>query len=160
MYITVVVLGALLGLAASAPTAGPDPQAVPNNQDIQIESLNYAGSGCPANSVAPSLSDDRTLLTLAFDKYIAQSGHNIPPTDNRKNCQLTLKLRYPAGFQYSVFTADYRGYASIKANATGTCKTTYYFSGSQQQVNTPLFRAPILTELCWFLHCGPSLKIF
>lgn len=135
MRFTAVALVALLGLAAAAPVADPEPQLVPSGEDIRIESINYAGTGCPAGSVATSLTDDKTLLTLAFDKYTAQSGPHIQPVENRKNCQLTLKLKYPHGFQYSIFTADYRGFAAIKKGSTGTCKSTYYFSGMQQQVS-------------------------
>ncbi|EON65871.1 hypothetical protein W97_05113, partial [Coniosporium apollinis CBS 100218] len=57
------------------------------------------------------------------------------PVENRKNYQLTLKLKYPHGFQYSIFTADYCGFAAIKKGSTGTCKSTYYFSGMQQQAS-------------------------
>ena len=151
MRCTAILLGALMSLAAAAPAAEPEPQFVTKGKDITIQSLNYAGTGCPAGSVAPTLSDDKTLLTLGFDKYVAQSGPNSPASDQRKNCQLTLKLRYPNGLQYSIFTADYRGYASLRKGSTGTCKSTYYFGGSQQQVRFFLAH-PSYLVLRLYLH--------
>ena len=52
-------------------------------------------------------------MTLIFDSYVADQGKDIPVTENRKNCQLNIDLLYPPGFQYSVFSADYRGYVAL-----------------------------------------------
>lgn len=86
-------------------------------------------------SVAGQLASDQSTLTLAYDRFVAQAGSGIQPAENRKNCQLNVKLTYPSGWQFSVFKADYRGYASIPSGATGTCKATYYFSGENKQVS-------------------------
>jgi hypothetical protein len=80
------------------------------------------------------ISDDRSIVTLIFDSYIASTGPGIALTEQRKNCQLNVDIQYPGGFQYSVLSADYRGYASIQKGVTGTLKSTYYFSGQQAQV--------------------------
>jgi hypothetical protein len=45
-----------------------------------------------------------------------------------------LKLKYPSGFQYSIFGADYRGYVSLEKGVKGTVQSTYYFSGQSNQV--------------------------
>jgi hypothetical protein len=138
MHFTTILAFAIPLLAAAVPAALPDgPEdfaAKPNPSDIQIASITYGGNGCPAGSVGSALSDDRTTLTLLFDKYIAQSGPSLTAADQRRSCQLNLKLRYPNGYQYSIFTADFRGYAYIAKRSVGTCKSTYYFSGSQTQV--------------------------
>jgi hypothetical protein len=68
-------------------------------------------------------------FTLIFDDYVASIGPGVAITESRKNCQLDIDLQYPSGFQYSVFNADYRGYAALDANVTGTQQSTYYFSG-------------------------------
>lgn len=77
-------------------------------------------------------------MTLLYDTYVASIGPNIAVTEQRKNCQLTIELQYPGGFQYSVLSADYRGYANIEKGITGTLKSTYYFAGLQPQVRSPL----------------------
>src|SRR4051812_38006942 len=72
--------------------------------------VTYGGTGCPQGSVGSVISQDRTTMTLIFDQYVASIGPGIPVTENRKNCQLNIDLIYPGGFQYSIFSADYRGY--------------------------------------------------
>lgn len=126
---------ALLTLATLC-AAAPSPQAstTPPNSQVEIQEISYGGTGCPDKSATGLLSDDRTTLTLLFDRYIVESGPDIPASNRRKFCQLQMKIRYPGGFQYSIFGADYRGYASLQPNVTGTVQSTYYFSGQQNQV--------------------------
>ena len=103
--------------------------------DIQIQGLTYGGSGCPSNSVGSSISEDKTVVTLIFDQYIAAVGPGVLVTESRKNCQLNLKLKYPGGYQYSIMSADYRGFAALDAGVTGQQRSTYYFSGQTAQVS-------------------------
>jgi hypothetical protein len=123
---------ALTALAAAAPT----PQDKPSGHEVEISAVTYGGTGCPDKTVQGLLSDDKTTITLSFDAYTVQSGPNIPATERRKFCQLQMKLKYPPGFQYSIFGADYRGYASLEKGVQGVCQSTYYFSGQQEQVST------------------------
>jgi hypothetical protein len=131
---------AIIASVSAAPTeraTGPDPSKV------TFDAIIYAGSGCPAGSVANIANDDRTLLTTIFDSFIASVGPGVAVTENRKNCQMTLNIHYPGGFQFSIFEADYRGYAQLDADVTGLQKSTYYFSGSTSQatLQTP-FKGP------------------
>lgn len=96
--------------------------------------VTYGGTGCPQGSVASIISEDGTTMTLIFDSYVASMGKGISITESRKNCQLNIDLLYPAGFQYSVFSADYRGYVDLDKGVNGTQKSTYYFSGQTAQV--------------------------
>lgn len=101
-----------------------------------------------------ALSADRTYVTLIFDSYVASIGPGIAVTENRKNCQLNVDLLYPGGFQYSVFSADYRGYAAVDKGVTGTIKSTYYFSSQTDQVGNPLISACCLVfhfEFCFYI---------
>lgn len=123
---------AMIASVSAAPTeraGGPDP-----NQ-VTFDTISYAGSGCPAGSVSNVASDDRTVLTSIFDSFVAAVGPGIPVTSNRKNCQMTLKIHYPGGFQFSIFSADYRGFAQLDAGVDGLQKSTYYFSGEIPQVS-------------------------
>ena len=81
------------------------------------------------------ISADQSTMTLVFDSYVASMGPGVAVADNRKNCQLTIDILYPGGFQYSILSADYRGYAAIDKGITGTLKSTYYFAGQQAQVS-------------------------
>lgn len=126
----------LAGLAAAAPAPWSD--AGPSGHEVTIAGISFAGSGCPAGSVAGQLSSDLTTITLLYDSFVAQAGANTKAADMRKNCQLNVKLQYPSGWQFSVFKADYRGYAALQKGDSGTCKATYYFSGDQKQVSSTL----------------------
>lgn len=112
----------------------------PNPNQVQIVGFEYGGTGCPASSVSSVLSDDQTIITLIFDKYVATIGPNVNVADNRKNCQLNINLRYPGGFQYSILSAEYRGYARLDPGVSGTQKSTYYFSGQTAQVSSDALR--------------------
>jgi hypothetical protein len=128
-------LSSLATLAAAVPLFDSD--GGPSGHDVQVLGLSFAGSGCPAGSVAGQISTDLTTLTLLYDTFVAQSGQGLKPADMRKNCQLNIKLRYPQGWQFSIVKADYRGYAALPKGNTGTCKATYYFSGDSRQVSGP-----------------------
>ncbi|PNS16198.1 hypothetical protein CAC42_1961 [Sphaceloma murrayae] len=141
MRLSILALPALVA-AAPAPAAWEDIK--PDPTQVQITGLTYGGTGCPQGTVASVISADRTYMTLIFDSYVASYGPDVAITENRKNCQLNVGLRYPGGFQYSLFSADYRGYAALDKGVTGTQKSTYYFSGQTQQTSTQTdFYGPI-----------------
>jgi len=137
------ILGLTLALVASPAIAAPA-GADPDPGTVRIEGIKYGGSGCPGGSAEAVISGDQTTMTMIFDKYIASIGPGVDLVDSRKNCQLNIDVRYPAGFQYSIFTADYRGFVALDAGVTGTQKSTYYFSGQTQQFSTQTtFKGPI-----------------
>jgi hypothetical protein len=96
---------------------------------VRIEGYTYAGSGCPAGSVSDNLATDGKALTLLFDSFVASVGPGIPFSEKRKNCAVTVKLRFPQGWSYSIYTVDYRGYIDLQRGATGTQSARYWFSG-------------------------------
>ncbi|KAF2124544.1 hypothetical protein P153DRAFT_390583 [Dothidotthia symphoricarpi CBS 119687] len=127
---------ALVPLAAAAPALDPFTGDAPPSGQVTIRGVTYGGTGCPQGTMSYQISEDKTTMTLIFDQYVASVGPGIEITEQRKNCQLNVDLLYPGGFQYSVFSADYRGYASIQKGVTGTLKSTYYFSGQTAQSST------------------------
>ena len=143
-----LALALFAGIAAAAPVIeeqdGPavevieERQAGPSGHEVEILGVPVPnGSGCPLGSVSGALSTDKTTLTLLYSTFTAQTGPGIPPADSRKFCQIPIKVKYPQGWQFSVFKADYRGYASLpKKGVKGTCKATYYFGGDSKQVST------------------------
>lgn len=130
-------LAALIPVVAAAPALpGVELGDAPPPGQVKIRGVTYGGTGCPQGSMSSQISADRSTVTLIFDQYIASIGPGVAVTDNRKNCQLNVDIEYPGGFQYSILSADYRGYAAIDKGITGTLKSTYYFSGSQEQSST------------------------
>jgi len=138
-----LLVSALAGLALAAPApipepipeAFPEPAAsdVPSGHEVQIVGLQYSGSGCPGGTARGTISDDATTMTIGYDKFIAESGPNVKASDYRKNCQLVVKLKYPQGWQVSIFSANFRGYAGIQKKDKGVCKATFWFSGETEQ---------------------------
>ncbi|KAM0818212.1 hypothetical protein AB5N19_04021 [Seiridium cardinale] len=118
------------GIVQDPTSDGPAPPS-----GVTIEGISYAGSGCNAGSVAGAISNDLSTVTLLYDSFIAQAGSGIQPAEARKNCQLNLQLALPQGWQFSVFKADYRGYAYLQKGDKGVIKSTYYFSGDSTQVS-------------------------
>jgi hypothetical protein len=70
--------------------------------------------------------------------FTARVGTRADVVDSRKNCQINLKLEYDSGFSFSVYSADYSGWADLDTGVTGTVKATYYFSGSTDQSSAAL----------------------
>jgi len=129
---------ALAPLAAAAPGILPPVElgSTPPAGSVTIRDITYGGNGCTQGTMSSQLSSDRTTVTLIFDSYIASIGPGIAVTEQRKNCQLNIALNYPGGFQYSVLSADYRGYAALQKGVSGVLKSTYYFSGQTEQSST------------------------
>lgn len=102
---------------------------------VTLSRISYAGSGCPAGSVAEHLSPDLRAFTLMFDRYIAEVGPYAEFSEKRKNCQINVELNFPQGWSFTVSEIDYRGYAYLEQGVTGLQKATYYFQGERQSAN-------------------------
>lgn len=111
----------LLAFAGSALAQSPE--------YVRVRSLSYAGTGCPAGTVAENISPDHKAFTLLFDSYVAEAGPGIPLSAARKNCQLNVDLDFPPGWTYTIATVDYRGFVALDAGVTALQKSSYYFQG-------------------------------
>jgi hypothetical protein len=98
-------------------------------EPIKIKKIKYGGNGCPQDSASIDISDDNTAFTMIMDAYIAEIGPDVPRSENRKACQIGLTLKVPAGWQFSIATFDYRGYASLDKGVKGKQVASYYFQG-------------------------------
>ncbi len=119
-----LVLAAMFG--AQSPAFADSPGT------FTIKSLQYAGSGCAAGSVAGNVSPDRQAFTLLFDSYVAEVGPGVSLSAGRRNCQLAMTFDCPAGWQFALVDLDTRGYVQLDSNVAGTQKTAFYFQGSAQ----------------------------
>jgi len=135
-----VALATLATTAFAAPVAEPQTAIIfppvgpfPDPGTVFIKNVNYAGSGCPAKSVAVSMADNHKNVVLAFDSYIASVGPGIPVTESRKNCNINFNIQYPPGFSYTLFSTDYRGFVSLDDKVTAVQKSVYFFSSLSGQ---------------------------
>jgi hypothetical protein len=106
----------------------PEGQADPPDW-VRIRSISWAGSGCPAGSVAENLAPDFQAFTLVFDSYVAEIGPQLPLSLSRRNCQILIDLDFPQGWSYSVFNVDYRGFINLEPGVWGVQQSAYYFQG-------------------------------
>jgi hypothetical protein len=142
---------------AAASLANPVPEAAAAApSSFKITNVVSGGSGCPQGSIDVNWSDNRvfpictlshhhhhhhhTSLTILPDfnkQFTARVGAKTDVVDSRKNCQINLKLEYEPGFSFSVYQADYAGWADLDDGVTGLVKATYYFSSYTDQVSLP-----------------------
>lgn len=123
------------------PPPGPDPTK------IYVESITYEGTGCPAGSVTTSLNPERTEFTLTYDQFVASKGPGVPASESVKKCQLTLNLKVPQGWQYSVATIDYRGVMQLPKKMKAEQRATYYFEGDGDfAAADSLFKGPVVKD--------------
>ena len=123
------VLKGLLPLSFMA-FAGVAMADSPDADEVYIKNLVTGGSGCPNGTVTESISDDRQAFTLIFDEFYAEV-YDGKKMDTRF-CQINLTLHVPSGWQYSLATFDYRGYAYLEEGAAATQRASYYFTGDGQ----------------------------
>ncbi|RKO89748.1 hypothetical protein BDK51DRAFT_11514, partial [Blyttiomyces helicus] len=89
----------------------------------------YGGTGCPQGSVSQNFNDDRTGFTLIFDQFVAFAGPDVPLQQDRQNCQLSVNIHIPAGWQFSVGTVDYRGFIQLDEGVRASQQSQYFFQG-------------------------------
>ena len=119
-------------IALGAPARADDRLSVAPDY-LRIRSIQHAGSGRPAGSVAENVSPDRTAFTVLFDSFIAEIGPGLPLSTKRKNCQLLFDFDYPSGWQFALLTLDSRGYVSLERGVSGTQKVASTFRGSSRR---------------------------
>jgi len=144
--------------------------SLPPANEVYIQDVKWAGSGCPAGSVSRSLSNDKQTVTLMFDKYMAAIGPDVSLTQSYKNCQLNLKLKTPPGWTYTIHRTQYRGYTTLDDGVSATQKSIYYFSGDTNQWTAQTtFKGPyaadyhfwddIKKETLVFCKCGVTTAL-
>ncbi|KAI9141959.1 secreted protein [Paraphysoderma sedebokerense] len=137
----------LCGVADAASVDRTNPfhtATLPNPNEVYLEEVTYAGSGCPKDTARASFNDERTAVTVLFDQYVASAGPGIPMSENRKNCQLNVKVHIPRGYQYSVATVDYRGFVQLDPTVTALQRSAYYFAGElREAVKQAPFYGPV-----------------
>jgi hypothetical protein len=129
---------------------------------VEILGADYGGNGCPGGSASVSVSPDGQELSILFDKFAAL-GNNA--AERRKNCNLSIPIKVPQGFQISLYDADYRGY--VAPSTTGRLRAEYFFAGQRGPVFSRTFRGEtdynvrdkLATVANVWSRCGDSLNM-
>ncbi len=99
------------------------------SEGLKIKQIIYNGSGCPLGSVAETISSNADAFTLTFSEFFAEVYQGSRPSEQTKNCILTVVLDVPAGWQYSVADFYYRGFMDLDPYVDATHSTSYFFQG-------------------------------
>ncbi|KAJ4366411.1 hypothetical protein N0V83_008047 [Neocucurbitaria cava] len=153
-----------LALAALS-LASPVPDTTSAPLTFKITSVASGGSGCPQGSIDINWTDNR-ILPIVFNKdFTAKVGSKTDVVESRKNCQINLGLEFTPGYSFAIFSADYAGWGDLDNGVTGIVKSTYYFSGEQDQSSTTLeldgpwhgqYYKSDKVALSYWSPCGPG----
>lgn len=105
-------------------------KTVPNPEGSYFASVVANGTGCPAGSWNPSISDDGQVFTLTFSEYEVNINNTVPDLTITKNCTLNIKLHSPNGLSYAVTSFYYSGYSFLEQGVTASQWARYYFQGN------------------------------
>jgi hypothetical protein len=86
----------LFGVAVATPLVNVVPAAI---KDVKIVNVTAIGSGCPVGHAFVNVDSSGTIFDVAFDQYIVQVGPGTSASDNRKNCRVSINLKFPGGYQ-------------------------------------------------------------
>ncbi|MDG4832934.1 DUF4360 domain-containing protein [Solwaraspora sp. WMMD1047] len=133
------VLGTVLALSLSAPAhavpaGSADLMSAPDEITVEVVAAN--GSGCSPGTARVAAYPDKTGFRVRYYDFVATAGNGVDVTSSRKNCQLGVLVKVPAGWTFAVAAADYRGRARVPAGATGRQRTNYYWQGSSDNSRT------------------------
>lgn len=91
--------------ASLATAAAIEPRSAPRN--LKVIGLSVLGTGCPYGSADVQTDPSNTELEVRLSDYIVQTGANVPASEWRKNCKITMNLEYDAGFSYVYFSLSF-----------------------------------------------------
>ena len=96
--------GAVLALMASSlfvssPASANGSRLLDNppTDQIVIDLVAMAGSGCRPGTADVAVSPDNTAFTAIYSEYLAEAGPGIASTEGRKNCQLNVLVHVQIG---------------------------------------------------------------
>jgi hypothetical protein len=131
-------------LTAASPASAGSPLEDPPSDQMVIDLVAMAGSGCRPGTADVAVSPDNTAFTAIYSEYLAEAGPGIATTAGRKNCQLNVLVHVPQGFTFAITKVDYRGYGLLQRGATASQRANYYFQGmSESTFSTHPISAPL-----------------
>jgi Domain of unknown function (DUF4360) len=127
-----LTVGALL---VTAPLAATPAFAAPGGRPtdhVVIDMVQVKGSGCRKQSTTVAMSLDNSAFTVSYSDFLVQVGPDAAKGDNKKDCQLRVKVKVPKKFTYAIEQVDYRGFAHLEKGATAKQVGTYAFQGQKE----------------------------
>lgn len=124
------VLPVVAGLAAALPTEGLQARQTTVPTGVTVSSVAFSGAGCPAANLAGFAVPNAGTIPISRHIFKAATGlNNTRAAETRVNCQSTINVSHPSGWQYALVKADYYGRVKLPQGAEATSKSTYSFAG-------------------------------
>jgi len=102
-------------------------------QSYSISNYSAVGTGCPKGTVYGTVSANGQGLTFRYSAFTASVNANSYPSDSRKNCQATVTVKVPPGYQFSFNRFTYDGKYALQEGVKSTYETYYYFQATLPQ---------------------------
>lgn len=106
-------------------------------QGVQVQYVRTKGRGCAQNQVSVSIAPDGRSFSVLMDNYLAQTSPRM--NLEMKNCALEVGIVAPAGWSYTLESADYRGFVQADAGTQVSHQVLYSFDGSRPPNERPGF---------------------
>ncbi|KAJ3412623.1 hypothetical protein HDV05_000434 [Chytridiales sp. JEL 0842] len=146
MHLLPIITASLAAVSAVAAVVLPEG---PNPAEVSIPSKDFffSGSGCrPRTALATPVIENSTF-NLTVNPYYA--GIDYPDFQPNTVCQLKINITNPRGWQYTLDTVEYIGFASLDAKVKATLSSSYFFTDdvvvSDPRVDTTI-RGPLVRD--------------
>lgn len=96
-------------------------------QSLTVTKSGVIGSGCPAGTADISLSNN--VVSVAASNFVASTGPGVPYSSGRKNCQATLSVNIPRGYQFAFKESRLPVQVVSERGTQVTATSAYYFQG-------------------------------
>ncbi|RYZ60248.1 MAG: DUF4360 domain-containing protein [Proteobacteria bacterium] len=115
----------------TAPVAEEDNTPVDSTPAVPkgfaIKAIASQGDGCPSDSTAINISEDKKAFTITFSQF--QASLEAGTKKSEIACRLSLSLEVPVGWQYAVASFNYRGFLALDEGVEALHSTRYFFTG-------------------------------
>lgn len=106
---------------------------------MAVKKIVYRGSGCPENSVAASISEDKKAFTLIFDKNFVDVEAGGHWQRKRVDCLIQLSFAVPAGWSFGILSTQLRGYVDLDEGASAFERLSLYTKHGFQRIHEKSF---------------------
>ncbi len=114
--------------------ASPVPDTTSTPPVFSINNVIHGGTGCPQGSIDIDWTNSKVCPIYFPAEFTAIVGKDVDVTQQRKNCQIALDLKYSSGYSFAILNADFAGWGDVDAGVTGNIVSSYYFSGQTNEV--------------------------
>lgn len=102
------------------------------------------GTGCPSGTIGAALSPDNSQLSVLFDEYTVEAREKN--AIEKKDCDIKIPVRVPAGMRFSVLRMDFRGYNHLPKNANAALVVDYSLGSNHSRPARAQFKGELDAE--------------